>query len=344
MTIWYISTSGSDSTGNGSLETPYATVSKCITVGTDGDTIKILNGTYNVANPIVVNKQFTITSNSGINTDVIINAAYTAFKIQNSNITISYLTMQGNYYQSQVLAIDPLISMQNPFPTFFSNNTITNCIINYSGKAFILYGNFNITNNTFNLIDEPAYDFLLFIPSMRGSCNISNNNFIDNGYFTTSIILLGSNTAFGDYYDWANSKGGILNIYNNNVNFTHNIYLDILYVIIVDYFNQYIYGPHGPDEVYNDDTRLSLNVYNNTIITSKNNSTITILCMGNSDFNTFSNSTIYNNTNNRTNYGALHLGKNIYFHSFLTIDQTDLDREVFRIYNNKLSSNGILPT
>ena len=33
MTIWYIGPSGSDTTGNGTSGSPYATVTKCISVG-----------------------------------------------------------------------------------------------------------------------------------------------------------------------------------------------------------------------------------------------------------------------------------------------------------------------
>jgi hypothetical protein len=45
MSTWYIGPSGSDTTGNGSIGTPYATTSKCLTVCANNDTIKALTGT-----------------------------------------------------------------------------------------------------------------------------------------------------------------------------------------------------------------------------------------------------------------------------------------------------------
>jgi len=43
---WHISLNGSDSTGDGSLESPYSTIQKGIDTATDGDTIFVSNGTY----------------------------------------------------------------------------------------------------------------------------------------------------------------------------------------------------------------------------------------------------------------------------------------------------------
>jgi hypothetical protein len=42
MAIWYIGTTGSDTAGNGTSGSPYATVNKCLSICSNGDTIKAL--------------------------------------------------------------------------------------------------------------------------------------------------------------------------------------------------------------------------------------------------------------------------------------------------------------
>ena len=61
MADWYVSTSGNDSTGDGSIGSPYATVSKAITSASAGDTIYVKRGdTFTMSSHISVNKSLTI--------------------------------------------------------------------------------------------------------------------------------------------------------------------------------------------------------------------------------------------------------------------------------------------
>lgn len=45
--VWYVSTTGNDTTGDGSLEKPYASLDKAVVAASSGHGIKILAGTYN---------------------------------------------------------------------------------------------------------------------------------------------------------------------------------------------------------------------------------------------------------------------------------------------------------
>jgi len=58
MTIYYVSTSGNDSTGNGSISKPYATIGKAIMIAVNGDVIEVAAGTY--TGNIIVNKSVTL--------------------------------------------------------------------------------------------------------------------------------------------------------------------------------------------------------------------------------------------------------------------------------------------
>jgi hypothetical protein len=46
MSTWNVSTTGNDTTGDGSSGSPYATVSKAVSMSSNGDTIRIESGNY----------------------------------------------------------------------------------------------------------------------------------------------------------------------------------------------------------------------------------------------------------------------------------------------------------
>ena len=45
-TVWYVATTGSDSTGNGSIEDPFHTIQHAIEAASDSDTVVVMEGWY----------------------------------------------------------------------------------------------------------------------------------------------------------------------------------------------------------------------------------------------------------------------------------------------------------
>ena len=85
---WYVSTTGSDTTGNGSSNSPFATVVKALSVAQSGanDVIHLLPGIY-TQNRITVGKIVTITGNSS--TDTILQATAAPFSTNANIITFN---------------------------------------------------------------------------------------------------------------------------------------------------------------------------------------------------------------------------------------------------------------
>jgi Leucine-rich repeat (LRR) protein len=79
LTTWHVDTTGSDGSGSGTLASPLATIQTGINAATDSDTVSVSAGTYNntinfMGKNIVVkgeNKETTIISGAGYNTDVV---------------------------------------------------------------------------------------------------------------------------------------------------------------------------------------------------------------------------------------------------------------------------------
>ncbi len=340
MSTLYISTVGSDITGDGTLDNPYATINKCLEVCTDGDTIKALSGTYTINSTINITKGITITSNTGINTDVIFTSPSTSiFNIQSNNTSITYLTLQGTTWMFYpVYKIDSTPNESN-IVVFLTNNTLSNCIIRYIINGIFLDGTFNVLNNTFIRYGQDTDDAsIINIFTCRNTCNIKNNTFIDSES-VRYIIGFTNNFTVPTNIHKAHSKGGIIDIADNIVNYT-NTGLSTCFIKF-DYFNVYIF-PDGPDESYNYDTRLSLLVHNNNLSFGYYSDTFNIATLDDISYHMFALTEIYNNTNNFTDHGALHLDiKTGVFSTFITISQIDLDRPIFYIHDNVLSSGNI---
>ncbi len=341
MSNWYISPTGSDTTGNGSLNNPYATVTKCLEICNDGDTIRALNGTYNITTRVNITKQITLISDSEINTDVIFyTSSVNMFYLQNSNITITKITIQIRESGYYAIIID-IMSYGSTEPTFWINNTISYCKIEYYDRGIVLTGSFNVINNTFRRYNINTFNaYIIKIDGHRGNSNISYNLFYDE-FSAFSIIYLGNtNISSGTYKDKCSSRGGSVEIFNNTVTFTSQEYNNIF--ISIERFNGYIF-PDGPDEVYNLDTRLSLLVHDNTVTFSSYGYLMRIITNDDNSFHTFDLTKIYNNSVTRTNHGALFLTKTVNPSSIINISSFDLERQVFRIYDNSLSSTSLVP-
>jgi len=334
MAIWYISTTGSDTTGDGSVGNPYATVSKCLTVCSNTDSIKALTGTYTITSTTNVDKQVTITSNSGVKTDVIFSSNCTIFNVQQSNVSITYVTLQTSS-TSELVTIDRM-STGSTVPTFWTGITINNCNVKYVTNALALNGTFTVTSNAFTRMSGTNVADVIKVYSCRGSSAISSNTFTDSQPVRYLLSLTSKTDDSGTYLDRCNSKGGTLTIVSNTVTFTHGS--QVTTFLLQDYFNQYSYGTVGADTQYNINTRLSLAINNNNVSYSTTGKPIVIDTKSNSDYSMFGVNNINTNTFNNTDYGVLHLEKDTSSHGVLTISSTDLNRSVFKIYSNTLDT------
>jgi hypothetical protein len=322
--VWYISPTGSDSSGTGLISNPYLTINKCISVGSDGDSISALSGTYTLTSVINITKSFNITSTTGNANDVIFSSSYTIFNVQCSNVVIQYLTLKTSY-DGELLIINRL-SLGDELPTFFIGISVNNCNIEYTSIAMALNGTYNISNNIFTRLSTSIIANVLNIYSSRGTCNISNNTINDHGPIQ-KILNFTSSGQYDTYFDICNSKGGIMNINNNIINYT-NVSQSVSFIYF-DYFNQY--NVHENSN-YTLNTRINLFINNNSINSFTRSRFVNVSMSNANNFAMFNLININTNTINNTDYGIIHLGKSIT--TPLTIASTDLTRNVFKIYNN----------
>ena len=85
-TEYYVSTGGSDANNGTSRETAFATIAHAVDVAEDGDTVRVLAGTYEVSAAISVTEALAIVGDTGNPTDVVVrNTAGTVTKTSGSN-------------------------------------------------------------------------------------------------------------------------------------------------------------------------------------------------------------------------------------------------------------------
>ncbi len=326
---WFLSGSGSDEIGDGTLGNPYATFNKCIDISANGDTIIPLDGVYNIENQININKEITIqklyeTDYVYLFGDILI------FNIQSNNVIINGLSISAGNYPA--INVDTL-SDGNTDPIFWTGTVITNCILDYYTISISMTGQFVITNCQF--VNYSPTNNIIHIYNTIGNSVIDNNTFEINNVLNYNLISLTKNNGIGDYYDKCNSKSGNLTISNNNITYTYQKF--IVHFIYIDYTNQYIFPPSGPDESYNPNIKLSLFIHDNSLVSNFYCGTLYVDQQNNNFFNGIKEIHVFNNTNNNTFYGAVHLGKYLFNQSKLNIDTSDLSRTVFKVYNNNLS-------
>ena len=104
-TTWYVSTTGADNTGNGTVGTPYRTLGKAISVAASGDNISIAAGTYNSASNggtrayndygNTINVSNLTISGAGIGSTVYSSTSGTFATISSSGANISGISITG---------------------------------------------------------------------------------------------------------------------------------------------------------------------------------------------------------------------------------------------------------
>jgi parallel beta-helix repeat protein len=131
---WYVATTGSDSTGDGSEGTPWQTIQHAIDQSSAGDTIIVHDGTY--AGATVNKANLTICSSDGPGLTIISDPPDIGF-----NVTMGGVTIDG----FNITACDVGIMLENGA----DNSTIKNNIIEYNGCGVEANSEHNlIINNT----------------------------------------------------------------------------------------------------------------------------------------------------------------------------------------------------
>ncbi len=143
-TTWFVSTTGSDETGNGSEENPFATIQHGIDQALENDIVFVYNGEYHEY--LVIDKNIHVVGESNLNTKIIGDNSY-----QNlisfsgtTNATLSNVRMGNAENTTQLQAI------------FMSscdyNTSISNCVFDRISRGVVTHPNnlgLSVINNTF---------------------------------------------------------------------------------------------------------------------------------------------------------------------------------------------------
>ena len=186
MTMYYVSKIGNDSTGDGSIGNPYATISRAITRAVNGDVIEVAAGTYETN--FDVDKAVTINGvnagKQGISSDRA--SEETVLQNTKSNI-LANATLDGLKFKHTANITEALILQSGP--------TIKNCVFEriaiaagQPAKAITTSssaGNYNITNNLFTgsingglFSGHLTWNSGLYLTNVSGKVgNIENNIF-----------------------------------------------------------------------------------------------------------------------------------------------------------------------
>lgn len=182
MSIYYISTTGNDSTGNGlTPATAWATISKAFTSSANGDTIVCAAGTYTWAGQNFTTGR-TITGASLAN-----GLPTTIFDGAGGAIAWRW---SGSMAFNNIRWQNAVMTSGTPTP-FFTNNSVTNTTAVFTNCHFktisfyqgLITGGFNATGNTYSLVN-------CLIQSVRNVTGTGNYQamFIDSAGSGTFLV------------------------------------------------------------------------------------------------------------------------------------------------------------
>jgi hypothetical protein len=162
MSTIYVSKTGNDTTGNVANGNPYLTISKAITVASNGDTILVNDGIYTESN-VSINKSITLLSNTGM-ANTIIRPSYVSPKtLINGTIVIEGNTSNvqiGNVNQGFTIYGLDTGARSTPRAAILLGDTVTGNISNVQIKYnnIVAMGEYCLTagnsTNVFNSIIE----------------------------------------------------------------------------------------------------------------------------------------------------------------------------------------------
>ena len=177
----YVSTSGSDSTGNGTIGNPYATIQKGINMVADGGSVIVAGGLFNERFSFISgHKGFTLTTTGSSIIDGQDGGRVFSFSSVSSSITIENFTIQGGRVDN---AGGGAYIYNSDNITFDDCDFEDNEAYNYSGQA---YGGAVYIQDC-----DPAFDY----------CNFDNNQVYgsadeDHGGFGGAIFTYNASATF----------------------------------------------------------------------------------------------------------------------------------------------------
>ena len=333
--VYYISTTGSDE-NLGTIDAPFATITKAISVASNGDTIFVMSGTYNYGttisnNVININKELTIIGRENVNgTRPIINiitaAQNTAVLCNASNITLKGIEFVHN--PASTGSNDTCINISPGGTEIYpdsgvmvnQNINILDCKIFYTKFGVSSKSKFFTVDGCELVSKAVTTARAIAIYSQDGTINILNN------IFTASVVnnaveLLHNNFATNDSYQ--NKRNGTVNFMNN---ITQGINIS----------RRAIFFEAGADTGLNGDSYI-FNISNNTI--SSSSDCIMLLQPNNANFLNFISLITLNNNNFNNNPTGSNNGL-VRVASFVTNGELSMpiNNPKFNIYSNTINN------
>ena len=219
MATYYISTTGNDSTGDGSQGNPYLTLAQAVSVASNGDTIKVETGTYVYAAAQTIAKELTIEAADPANKPRFeITTAVNGFAvtINASNVTLNNLEIAHlGSFSSNDACINLVPGGTAIYPDsgipVNENVSITNCRLEFSKFAVTSkMKSFTVSGCTIHSrASTTARSIAVY--SQNGTVTIDNNTFTSDG----NVGIEGVHCNFATNDSYINQRNGTLNVTNN---------------------------------------------------------------------------------------------------------------------------------
>jgi hypothetical protein len=209
----YVSTTGNDTTGNGSSGNPWATINKAIVslsnshICTDGNvTINVADGTYNSMSTVTIHGAFAdrikVLGNSSNPENVVLNfsAGQHGFGVHNG----AYTLLEG----LKIMGVSQTAGTFGVLSQFGSTPQVMNCIVDdWHIGAYCLYGGgpyfggCTFNNNNYGVVSQNSNVSVI-------SCSITNNDISGVQAQWAGRAFVSGSTFSGNTDDTVETAGG----------------------------------------------------------------------------------------------------------------------------------------